>query len=110
MTSKALSSTKSVSTFERDGHALVRGLLPRAEVNRYRDTIRSIVAEVSARGDTQQRIDDYSRLFTQVTNIWRLSDAARAIVFDRRFAQAAAELLAVDSVRLYHDQALFKPP
>jgi ectoine hydroxylase-related dioxygenase (phytanoyl-CoA dioxygenase family) len=58
----------------------------------------------------QGRIDDYSKLFTQVTNIWRMNDAARRIVFDRRFASVAAQLLGVDSVRLYHDQALFKPP
>jgi ectoine hydroxylase-related dioxygenase (phytanoyl-CoA dioxygenase family) len=61
------------------------------------------------RKDPQGRIDDYSALFAQVTNIWRLSDDAREIVFDKRFARAAADLLRVDSVRLYHDQALFKP-
>ena len=60
-------------------------------------------------GDAQGRIDDYSKLFTQVTNVWRIDDDARAIVFDPRFARVAAELLGVESVRLYHDQALFKP-
>jgi len=60
--------------------------------------------------EKQGRIDDYSKLFMQVTNIWRLSDAARQIVFNRHFAQIAAQLLGVKSVRLYHDQALFKPP
>jgi ectoine hydroxylase-related dioxygenase (phytanoyl-CoA dioxygenase family) len=34
----------------------------------------------------------------------------RAFVFARRFARVAAELLEVDGVRLYHDQALFKEP
>ena len=33
-----------------------------------------------------------------------------AIRFAPRFAKAAAELLGVDGVRLYHDQALFKEP
>ena len=62
------------------------------------------------REDAQGRIDDYSKLFTQVTNIWRIDEEAREIVFDPRFARVAAELLGVDRVRLYHDQALFKPP
>ena len=96
--------------FQRDGHALVRGLASPEEIGAYRPAIEEVVAEVQRRGDAQERIDDYSKLFTQVTNVWRLSDAARAIVFNPRFAAAAAELLGVPAVRLYHDQALFKPP
>ena len=34
----------------------------------------------------------------------------RAFVVARRFARAAAELMGVSGVRLYHDQALFKEP
>jgi ectoine hydroxylase-related dioxygenase (phytanoyl-CoA dioxygenase family) len=94
--------------FWRDGHVTVRAIAAPQDVESYRPILRSLVQ--SRKDDPQGRIDDYSKLFTQVTNVWRLSDAARAIVFDRRFAAAAAHLLAVDSVRLYHDQALFKPP
>lgn len=97
------------AAFARDGHVLIRGLLARQDVARHRAVIGNVVAEVSARGDVQDRIDDYSKLFTQVTNVWRLSEDARAVVFDRRFAARAAELLGVSAVRLYHDQALFKP-
>lgn len=99
-----------IQRFQRDGHAIVRGIAPRADVQRFRPVIRRLVAEMQQRNDPQGRIDDYSRLFTQVTNVWRLDDDAREIVFDRRFARVAAELLGVASVRLYHDQALFKPP
>ena len=93
--------------FERDGHAHVRDIATREEIARYRDVIRSLVDE--HKSDAQGRIDDYSKLFTQVTNIWRMGDAAREIVFSQRFAKVAAQLLGVSSVRLYHDQALFKP-
>lgn len=93
--------------FLHDGHATIRGLVPRADIAAFRPVIAGAVA--AHQTDSQGRIDDYSRLFTQVTNVWRLDEAAREIVFDKRFAAAAAELLGVDSVRLYHDQALFKP-
>jgi ectoine hydroxylase-related dioxygenase (phytanoyl-CoA dioxygenase family) len=98
-----------VDDFRRDGHAVVRGLATRAQVDSYRPVIEEIVESVARRRDRQGRIDDYSKLFTQVTNIWRISDAARRIVFTRRFAEVAADLLGAPSVRLYHDQALFKP-
>ena len=94
--------------FARDGHVLVRDIASRQEIAQYRPIVKDVVESI--RNDAQGRIDDYSKLFTQVTNIWRLSEAARRIVFSRHFASVAAQLLGVPSVRLYHDQALFKPP
>jgi ectoine hydroxylase-related dioxygenase (phytanoyl-CoA dioxygenase family) len=96
--------------FRRDGHVLVHGLAARDEVQAYRPVIAAVMDDVGRKHDAQGRIDDYSKLFTQVTNVWRLSEAARRIVFSRRFAGVAAAVLGVSSVRLYHDQALFKPP
>lgn len=98
-----------IERFHADGHAVVRGLIPRDDVARMRPAIARVVSRVQERHDPQGRIDDYSALFAQVTNVWRLDDEARSIVFDKRFARAASELLRVPSVRLYHDQALFKP-
>ena len=43
-------------------------------------------------------------------NLWTHDERVRAFVFARRFARAAAELMGVAGVRLYHDQALFKEP
>ena len=96
------------SEFAKNGHIVIRDLIDADEVASFRPVITRLVER--AKRDPQGRIDDYSKLFTQVTNIWRLDDEARAIVFDTRFAAMAAELLGVNSVRLYHDQALFKPP
>jgi len=94
--------------FERDGHTVECGIAHRDQIAAYRAVTRDIVERM--KDERQGRIDDYSKLFNQVTNIWRLSEAAREIVFNRRFAEIAAKLLGVPSVRLYHDQALFKPP
>ena len=52
----------------------------------------------------------YSKAFLQVENLWRSSAAAQELVFARRLAQIAAELMGVDGVRLYADQALYKEP
>lgn len=43
-------------------------------------------------------------------NLWRRSEEVKKFVFARKFAQVAADLLGVEKVRLYHDQALFKEP
>ena len=99
--------SRTIDAFRRDGHVIVRDIASRAEIESYRPILRELVE--TKKSDPQGRIDDYSKLFTQVTNVWRLSDAARAIVFNPQFAQVAATLLGVPAVRLYHDQALFKP-
>lgn len=52
----------------------------------------------------------YDKAFLQVCNLWRSSPAARRLVFAPRLAHLAATLLGVPSVRLYHDQALYKEP
>jgi ectoine hydroxylase-related dioxygenase (phytanoyl-CoA dioxygenase family) len=43
-------------------------------------------------------------------NLWTCSEEVREIVFSRRLAGLAAQLLEIESVRLYHDQALYKEP
>jgi ectoine hydroxylase-related dioxygenase (phytanoyl-CoA dioxygenase family) len=51
----------------------------------------------------------YGRVFDQRVNLWRQDEAMRAIVFSRRFSQAARQLAGGRAVRLFHDHALFKP-
>ena len=99
-----------VRDFLRDGHVLLRGLASAAEVALFRPVILEVLRSVVEERDSQGRIDDYSALFTQVTNAWRKSEAVRRFAFARRFAKAAAELMGVAGVRLYHDQALIKRP
>ncbi|MEM1446113.1 MAG: phytanoyl-CoA dioxygenase family protein [Planctomycetota bacterium] len=52
----------------------------------------------------------YDRAFIQVGNLWEKDAAAKALVFSKRAARVAAELLDVDGVRMWHDQALYKEP
>lgn len=52
----------------------------------------------------------YEKAFLQVMNLWRDDTTARAFTFSRKLARLAAELMGVDGVRLYHDQALYKEP
>jgi hypothetical protein len=52
----------------------------------------------------------YAAAFTQLMNLWQDSPAVAAFAFCNRLASTAARLLGVRAVRVYHDQALFKPP
>jgi ectoine hydroxylase-related dioxygenase (phytanoyl-CoA dioxygenase family) len=43
-------------------------------------------------------------------NLWEKDQDVGRFVLARRFAQIAADLMGVDGVRIYHDQALLKEP
>ena len=96
--------------FREQGHVRVNALASPAEVAAYRPA----VVETGPRGLFDRRPigerDTYGKAFLQMFNLWTLDERVRALVFARRFARAAAELMGVDGVRLYHDQALFKEP
>ncbi len=52
--------------------------------------------------------DTYGKAFLQLFNLWREDEVIKKLVFSTRIAKLAADLMNVDGVRLYHDQALFK--
>jgi ectoine hydroxylase-related dioxygenase (phytanoyl-CoA dioxygenase family) len=96
--------------FAKDGHVAIRALASPAEIAAYRPMIRDVMTSVSERQRNEGKVGGYASFFTQVTNLWRMHDGVLRFVISRRFARLAAELLGVPGVRLYHDQALFKPP
>lgn len=98
-----------VLQYQREGQILVRGLAAPEEIAEYRPSIQRTLRDVSAKKEAQGRIEDYSSLFVQVTNVWKLNDHLRRFILAKRFASVAARLMGVRGVRLYHDQALFKP-
>ena len=52
--------------------------------------------------------DTYGKAFLQLFNLWREDDRIKEFIFSKRMAKIAADLMQVQGVRLYHDQALYK--
>ena len=98
-----------IEFYRANGHCHLSGLAGGGELAAVLPAIDRVLSAVTAKSDPQGRIEDYSNLFQQVTNVWRMDESVKAFVFARRFARVAAGLMGVDGVRLYHDQALYKP-
>lgn len=96
--------------YQRDGHILLTNVASQEVIRSFRPLIMGVVDEIAGTGETQGRISDYGKMFTQTTNVWRKNDLIREFIFAKRFAQIAADLMGVKGVRLYHDQALVKEP
>ena len=98
------------SAFWRDGHILLRSIVTADYISKYRPAIAAATAQCSIETRKLAERDTYTKAFLQVTNLWRHDEKVRQFVFEKSFAQIAADLLGVEKVRLYHDQALFKEP
>ena len=66
------------------------------------------VNEVNQQKTPLEGRDTYGKAFLQLFNLWELDEEIKKFVSSRRMAHIAAQLMEVEGVRLYHDQALFK--
>jgi len=66
------------------------------------------VAEMNTVKTKLDERNTYGKAFLQLFNLWREDEGIKQFVFSKRLAKIATELMQVDGVRLYHDQALYK--
>ncbi len=88
----------------------LKNVLDAQTIAHFADVIKSKVQELNTQEVPLENRDTYSKAFLQIMNIWTQDDGVKRFVFNRRIAQIATELMGVDGVRMYHDQALFKEP
>ena len=96
-----------VEGFRENGFIVLEEVLDRAEITAYGEAIRDVaMAHFRSRGLALS----FGGAFLQQLNLRYCSDAVRSFVLSPRFGRIASRLLRTPAVRLYHEQALFKPP
>jgi ectoine hydroxylase-related dioxygenase (phytanoyl-CoA dioxygenase family) len=96
--------------FEKNGHILIKNILNVDEVAAYRDAINEAAYKYNTEKRKLEDRDTYGKAFLQIMNLWEVDESVRQFTLAKRFAKIAADLLGVEHVRLYHDQALYKEP
>jgi ectoine hydroxylase-related dioxygenase (phytanoyl-CoA dioxygenase family) len=99
---------ENITEFQQKGHTLVKGVLSKEEIEYYRPAIVAAADRYNTETRKLQDRDTYGKAFLQIMNLWRNDAGARKFVLAKRMAKIAADLMGVENVRLYHDQALFK--
>jgi len=98
-----------VARYRRDGFVHAQGLLPRAEV----EALAAFVDEAVARrkvNDTRT-LDEkspYEQSFIQCQYLWEDFPGVGGLTFHQTLGAALGALLGAQTVRLWHDQALYK--
>jgi len=94
--------------FEEGGFARVARVLQPSTVEAFAPVIAEVATHSKqARVPMEQR-SVYQKAFLQEVNLWQRIEAIRPLVFSTKLARLAADLMGVDGVRIYHDQALVK--
>ena len=71
----------------------------------------AISKQVNEMNQEQTALEDrttYGKAFLQLFNLWTENSIIKELIFSKRIAKIASDLMEVKGVRLYHDQALFK--
>mgnify|MGYP003326383612 CR=1 FL=1 len=102
--------SEQVDAFVRDGYVVVDGVLSSEELTRFGHAVDAAVeGRAGADKRTLPEKSLYEQSFVQCINLWEDSVDVRRLTFDARIGEMAAQLLGADAVRIWHDQALYKP-
>lgn len=99
-----------IAHYRKNGHVLLRGVLSPEEIAAYRPVIVDAADRYNTQTKPLEERDTYGKAFLQIMNLWAVDEAVRRYTLARRMGKIAADLMGVDGVRIYHDQALFKEP
>jgi len=97
-----------VSFYQKNGFIKLKNVLSPEAVQYMNEVISAEVTRLNTQHLPMEERDTYGKAFLQIFNIWTKSDAVKEMVFSKRLAKIAADLMEVEGVRMYHDQALFK--
>ena len=101
---------KQIIFYQKNGFIKLKEVFTQDEIAFYKAVISQKVAELNPIDTPLDKRDTYGKAFIQLFNLWREDSTIKKLVFSKRLGQIAANLMGVDGVRLYHDQALFKEP
>jgi ectoine hydroxylase-related dioxygenase (phytanoyl-CoA dioxygenase family) len=103
-----------VASYRTSGFLVIENFLDSQELERWRSATQEAVEQrlASAGGLNNQSDPDnyYAQVFTQCLRLADTHPVMHELMFDPRLGKMAATLAGVAGIRIWHDQALFKPP
>lgn len=99
-----------INHFRSKGWISIPGVLDKDSAESFRQYITRAVMEETGNTKPLSERSTYDKAFLQIFNLWRKNEMVKQFVLSPRFSNIAAQLLGVEKVRIYHDQALYKEP
>jgi phytanoyl-CoA hydroxylase len=106
-------SEKHIQQFQDQGFLVMPGFLEAAELEHWRAVTAEAVAKRLGTDTLNNQANPeafYAQVFTQALNLRDIHAGMAELIYDERLARWAGLLAGVDGMRMWHDQALIKPP
>lgn len=97
-----------IAFYNEFGYIKLKNVLSADALEYYSELITDLVFKLNKLTKPMEERTTYERAFLQIMNLWREDGEVKEFVFSKRLAKIAADLMQVQGVRLYHDQALYK--
>lgn len=94
--------------YQKNQFIKLKDVLDVETIAHFNEVISAQVEKMNTENTALEERSTYGKAFLQLFNLWRENEEVKSFIFCKRLGQIAAELMRVDGVRLYHDQALFK--
>jgi ectoine hydroxylase-related dioxygenase (phytanoyl-CoA dioxygenase family) len=111
---KAKLTKRQVKQYQDNGFIVIEDFLSAKELATWREVTEDAVRQrlLERNGLTNQKNPDsyYAQVFTQCVRLADTHAGMAELMLDERLGEMAGALAGVDGIRIWHDQALFKPP
>ena len=97
-----------VAFYQKNRYIKLKQVLDEATLRHFDEVISARVEALNEVETPLEDRDTYGKAFLQLMNLWVEDTGVKGLIFSKRIAKIAADLMRVDGVRLYHDQALYK--
>jgi len=97
-----------ISFFQKNRFIKLKSVLSPEVINYFNQVISDRVNLMNKIDIPIEERDTNGKAFLQLMNLWVEDEAIRPLIFSKRIAKLATDLMQVEGVRMYHDQALFK--
>lgn len=106
--------TRQIDQYRTQGYIVIEGFLDTNELEHWRkvteEAVQLRIGDKTILSNQHDPDSYYAQVFTQCLRLADIHPGMREIMFDERIGRLAGTLAGVDGIRIWHDQALFKPP
>jgi ectoine hydroxylase-related dioxygenase (phytanoyl-CoA dioxygenase family) len=101
-------SDEQIDYYDRNRFIKLKSVFNEETVAYYSEIITERVNLMNKEDRPLEERNTYGKAFLQLFNLWREDERVRELIFSKRLAKIATDLLQTKGVRMYHDQALYK--
>lgn len=97
-----------IDFYQKNRYIKLKEILNQETVEFFNEAITKQVNSMNQEQTALEERTTYGKAFLQLFNLWLENEVVKELIFSKRIAKIASDLMQVNGVRLYHDQALFK--